>query len=133
MPLQTRQIRCFTGLAIVVGVLSWAASEIIPKSRYGYAARRINAKISSLRERRPADVSEKLWDESVAWASIAHCNICFSEGHTKYSEMIRFEHDLDETLKSPVDLDTLKWIGERLEKTGPHGQQYFVKVGWWEQ
>lgn len=118
---------------IVVGVLSWAVSEIIPKSRYGCAARRINEKICSLRERRPVAVSEKLWEDRVAWASIAHCNICFSEGHTKYSEMLRFENELDEKLKGPVDLDALNWIGERAAQTGPHGEQYMIKVKWREQ
>jgi hypothetical protein len=133
MPHVTRRIGCFAVLALVAAVFTWAASEIIPRSRYGHAAQRINKKICLLRERRPPDVSEKLWEDCVAWASTAHCNICFSEGHTKYEGMLRYGEDLDEKLKGEVDLDTLKWIGQRLEKTGPHGQQYFAKVKWWEQ
>ena len=133
MPDRARQIGCFAVLVLGAAVLIWAASEIIPKSRYGYGARRINEKICSLRERRPADVSTKLWEDGVAWASIAHCNICFSEEHTKYSEMLRFERDLDEKLKGSINLNTLKWIGERAAQTGPNGEQYMVKVKWREQ
>ena len=128
-----QQTGCFAVLVLVAGALAWSAAEIFPLSRYSLRSRRINEKICSLRDRRPADVSEKVWEECVAWASIAHCNICFSEGHTTYEAMLRYEEDLDEKLKGQVDLDTLKWIGERLEKTGPQGQQYFVKVKWWEQ
>jgi hypothetical protein len=47
--------------------------------------------------------------------------------------MRQFENDLDAKLKEDVDIDTLKWIGERLAKTGPNGAQYFPKVRWWEQ
>ena len=90
----------------------------------------LNEKICSLRERRPADVSENFWNECVAWASIAHCNICFSEGHAKYSEMLRFEHDLDEKLKGPIDLNTLKWIGELAAQTGSNGERYMENVRW---
>src|SRR5262245_5625588 len=128
-----RQICCLAALAMGAGVVVWIASEIIPRSRYGYASERIRSKIASLRQRRPADVDAKQWDECVDWAVTAHCNICFSEGHTSFQEMRRFEADLDEKREGPVDLNTLKWIGERLERTGPHGQQYFVKVRWWEE
>lgn len=127
------QIASFVSLAFIAAVLAWAASEIIPRSRYGYAARRINAKIGLLGDRRPADVSEKVWEQCVAWASIAFCNVCASEGHTPYTEMSRLEHDLDEKVKGPVDVSTLKWIGERVAQTGPNGERYMVKMGWREQ
>jgi hypothetical protein len=128
------QIGCFSAIALVAGLLMWwGATEIIPLRRYSLHAQRINEKICSLRDRRPANVSEKLWEDCVAWASIAHCNICYPGSPTKYDAMLRYEEDLDEKLAGQVDLDTLKWIGERLEKTGPNGQQYFVKVKWWEQ
>jgi hypothetical protein len=105
----------------------WIASEIIPRSRYGYASERIRSKIASLRERRPADVDAKQWDECVGWAVTAHCNICFSEGHTSFQEMRRFEADLDEKLKGDVGPDTLKWTLDRLAATGPTGERYIVR------
>ena len=92
--------------------------------RYNRGSHRINQKILALEGRRPADVSAKLWDECIAWASIAHGNICFSEEHASYRAMCRFEEQLDEKLKEDVSLSTIAWIGERLAETGPHGQQY---------
>jgi hypothetical protein len=133
MSQRIQQIGWFAALAIVAAVLAWGAAKVIPLRRYNLRSQSINAKICALQERRPVNVSEKLWEDCIAWTSIAHCNVCFSEGHTKYEAMLRYEQDLDEKLKGQVDLDTLKWIGARLEKSGPHGQHYFVKVKWWEQ
>jgi hypothetical protein len=131
-PLSPRQHRCFLVLGACGFFFILAAFAIYPQSRYGHASQRIRAKILSINARKPANIDAKLWDECVTWAVTAHCNICFSEGHTKYIAMLDYEKDLDEKLKGEVDLETLKWIGERLEKTGPHGQQYFVTVRWWE-
>ena len=128
-----RQIGCLAALTIGAGVVVWIASEIIPRSRYGYTSERIRSKIASLRERRPADVDAKRWEDSVGWATTASCNILFSEEHTPYESMRQFENDLDAKLREDVNIDTLKWIGERLGKTGPHGARYFPTVQWWEQ
>lgn len=128
-------LRLFAAFLVLIGLSSalWLATEAYSLRRYNLQSRRINDTICTLRERKPPNVSEKLWEDCVAWASIAHCNVCFSESHTKYTAMLEYEKDLDDKLKGPVDLGTMKWIGERLEKTGPHGQQYFVKVNWWQQ
>ncbi|MHB0960503.1 MAG: hypothetical protein ACYC0X_31130 [Pirellulaceae bacterium] len=100
-------------------------------ARYNRRSHRINEKICSLQERRPANVTAESWRDCVAWASIAHCNICFSEEHTSYEAMCRFEVLLDDKLQEEIDLNTFVWIGDRLAETGPHGQRYMAK--WWEQ
>ena len=79
----------------------------------GHRSHRINEKICSLQERRPANVTAEAWSDCVAWASIAHCNICFSEEHTSYEAMCRFEEQLDDQLRGEVDLNTFAWIGDR--------------------
>ena len=116
-------------LPILIVVLT--ASFIWIEDRYYRRSRAINMKICSLEKRRPAHVSAEIWSECVAWASIAHGNICFSKEHTDYEAMCRFERQLDDKLKEDVDLTTLEWIGDRLAETGPHGQQYMDK--WREQ
>lgn len=129
MPHRTCKVACFV---IAAGVLIWIASEIIPRSRYGNVTGRINEKICSLIERSPNGVDEKDWIECVMWASIAHCNICFSEGHTSFEAMRRFERELDEELQGHVGPDTMRWIFGRLAATGPTGHTYIegFKVHW---
>ncbi len=122
---------CLPLLILFIGVVVWFAWTAIPQMRYVQRSRRINQKIADLRAQQPPDVRADLWNECIAWASIAHCNICFSEYHASYEAMCRFEEQLDEKLKEPVDLTTIVWIGERLAETGPHGQQYMKK--WREQ
>ena len=118
---------CLPLLILFIGVVVWVAWTAIPQMRYNQRSRRINQKIADLRAQQPPDVRADLWNECIAWASIAHCNICFSEGHTTYEAMVRYEEDLEEKLEGDVDLTTIEWIGERLAETGPHGQQYMEK------
>jgi hypothetical protein len=114
------------GIAMLVAVLYVASM-----GRYNRRSHRMNEKICSWEKRRPANLSAELWSECIAWASIAQGNICFSEEHTSYEAMCRFEKQLDEKLSEDVDLTTLKWIGDRLAETGPHGQRYMSR--WTEQ
>jgi hypothetical protein len=124
---RTRQIGYLAALIVGICVVTWIASEIVPRSRYGYTSRRITEKIRSLRDRKPADVDAALWNECVDWAVSAHGNTCFSEEHTSYAEMHRFETELDEQLKRDVGPNTLRWVFDRLEATGPAGKRYIAK------
>jgi hypothetical protein len=130
-PVATRKLVGLALLILAIGSLLWMASVVVPLARYNQRSQRINGKINSLELRRPANVSVESWRNCIAWASIAHCNICFSEEHTTYEAMCRFEEQLDNKLKGDVDQNTIAWIGDRLTETGPHGQQYMTK--WWEQ
>lgn len=118
-------------VAVVVG--AFFTTHVLRQRRYGQTSYRISQKIHSLIARRPPHVPPDLWEDCVGWAVTAHGNICYSEGHTPYSSMCEFEQDLDEKLAGPIDLDTLRWIGERAAATGPRGEHYMRKVGWREQ
>ena len=85
--------------------------------------------IQSLMERRPETVPSQTWNDATAWASIAYHNVCFSEEHVTFDELVRFNHDARIELAGNVDLQSIDWIWARLAKTGPHGQRY---VGNWE-
>ena len=124
MPFQPRHFRFFTVLAICGFFLAWFAWAIFPISRYGHSSERIRKKIRSLSDCKPANINAEHWDECVTWAVTAHSNICFSEGHTSYKEMRRFETELDEKVKGGVGPDTMRWIFDRLAATGPTGERY---------
>ncbi|HVV99144.1 MAG TPA: hypothetical protein VHB77_02320 [Planctomycetaceae bacterium] len=115
-------------VCVPLGYSIWYGQQMLHMARYGHRSQRINDKIAALEDRKPHDVSEKMWEECVAWASIAHCNICFSEGHASYEAMCRFEQQLDAKLEEDVNLATIEWIGDRLAETGPHGRTYMTKL-----
>ena len=115
---------CALLVAIVALLLVTAVVRVYPERRYNLASHRINRKICDLQSRRPEGVSPELWDFKVTWASIAFCNICFSEGHAPYEEMCRLERELDVRLQAPIDLQFFDWLWERLAQTGPHGRRY---------
>lgn len=103
--------------------------------RYNLASHRINQKLWALEARRPETISPELWDASASWASISFCNICFSESHVPYEEMLRFERELDGKLAGSIDLDFFEWIWARLATVSPHGSRYVTrfKPNWDEQ
>ena len=123
---------CF--LILVIGYFIWVACHIIPVMRYNRQSSRINHKIFALVARKPDGINTRMWEECVAWASIAHGNICFSEQHASYQAVQKFEKQLDEKPKAEVDLSTIEWIGKRLEETGPNGHRYMnTSIKWWSQ
>lgn len=118
-----RVMAVMAGVAIAVW-LAIAVPQVYAIRRYNLASARINQKIVALELRRPSDVPAEVWQASVAWTSIAICNICFSERHAPYAELLRYERELDERLEGPVDLRLLEWARLRLAETGPHGRRY---------
>lgn len=131
MPTTKQRRRLLVGggltVVLVLAALAWVAISINPVRQYNQAVRRISQKLSDLDQRRPADVSPLVWRESVSWGGTAFVNIGFSESHTPYAEMLRFEHDLDERLAQPVDLGFFEWLWTRLGETGPHGADYVAR------
>lgn len=128
------QALLFVALLMVAASLSGPASKFVSEVQHNQRIRQINDKIVALESRRPADVSPELWSKCIAWASIAHCNICFSKQHTGYEAMCEYEKELDEKLKGDIDLSTIRWIGERLSETGPHGLSYMTtRMHWFDQ
>ena len=110
-------------IATPLGLRIW---QMISYSRQ----QRIGAELlGSLREQRPEGVSPTTWDHATGWAITAYHNVCFSEGHVTFDELVRFNHDTKLKLTENVDLQTIDWVWERLAKTGPHGQKYFDKFG----
>ncbi len=127
MQMQRRQLfGCFFLVIVPVGLLTWIGRRAFLLSRYNRRSDEIRQKIQALRDRRPEAINPEFWEKCLAWAGIAEGNICFSEEHVSYERMCRFEEQLDEKLKEPVDLGTIEWIGDSLAETGPHGQQYMT-------
>ena len=109
---------------ILLNVLACFLAEVVPRQRYISRHRQIWHKLSTLYDRRPADVDVKSWGECMDWIGIAFANVCFSEGHANYTSMCRFEERVDEALRGQPDFATFVWIGDRLAETGPHGERY---------
>ena len=96
---------------------------------YSYARQRAAGAelIESLRDRRPAAVPKATWDNAMAWAITAYHNVCFSDEHVTYKELVRFTHDARIKLAEHGGLESVDWVWARLGRTGPHGKQYVAK------
>ena len=80
-----------------------------------------------LAERRPESVPTKTWEDAAGWAKTAYHNVCYSERHVRFEELVRFNHDARVKFSGAVDLQSIDWVWERLAETGPHGQRYVEK------
>lgn len=78
----------------------------------------------SLADRRPPAVPKKSWDEATDRVVAAYHNVCFSESHVPFNELVRFNHDAKVKLGGEVDIHSIEWIWTRLAETGPHGRKY---------
>jgi hypothetical protein len=83
--------------------------------------------IESLRDQSPKGVSTETWDHATGWAVTAYHNVCFSESHVTFEELVRFNKDAKVRLAEDIDLLTIDWVWARLAETGPHGQKYVSK------
>lgn len=113
---------------VLIGVLAIAAPVGIRFWRLVSYARqqRIGAElIGSLHGRRPETIPKKTWEDATGWASISYNNVCFSESHVAFDELVRFNHDARLQLEGNVGLHSIDWVWERLAETGPHGKRYF--------
>lgn len=123
-------------MLLMIGVIlaTGMAIDFYSKARFYRVYHRINEKVISLFDRRPPEVSPESWEKAVAWAGIAAGNILFSETYTSYEAMCKFETQLDEKLKGEIGIETMHWIGKRLEETGPSGDRYMnTSIKWWKQ
>ena len=91
---------------------------------YGRQQRNGADMLVPLRSRRPEAVSAKTWEHATSWAVTAYHNVCFSEEHVTYDELVRFNHDVRKELEGEVSLQSIDWVWSRLAQTGPHGERY---------
>ena len=121
MRFRLRTLFVLVGAAAAVFAVFAAFLRITEYSRYQRAGAVV---VESLAGRRPANVSQKTWDDATGWAITAYHNVCFSEGHVPLPELHAFIRDVDAKFDGPVDLNTVDWIWTRLASTGRHGKQY---------
>lgn len=108
----------------IVAPVGWRVWRLLAYARQ----RTIGAElIESLRNRRPEGVPNPTWEEATGWAITAYANVCFSEEHVTFDELVRFNHDARMELAGDVNMQTIDWVWARLAKTGPHGQRYVDK------
>jgi hypothetical protein len=101
-------------------------SGISVRSNHTYhnERRRLTSLVESLRGRRPANVSEPIWNRGVDWTVTAHCEVFFSPEHASFANLTAYGKELEEKLRGPVDVNIFDWIWDQLEMAGPGGQRY---------
>ena len=113
--------------ALCAALLAFVIAKAYPLQRYQSAARRISHTLKSVEDRCPADVAPEAWSVGVDWTVTGFANVCFSESHVAYDEMLRFEADLHARLQQPLDTAYFAWVWDRLADTGAHGRKYVQK------
>jgi hypothetical protein len=111
-------------VAIVAALLSFLIVPVGRQMEWTRLARQVDTSIRSLRPTQPNFTGSGTWNCAHGWVITAYGNICFSPEHTATSEMYRFRADVEKKLNSGIDLETLKWIWNRLSETGPRGKRY---------
>ncbi len=79
----------------------------------------VQAKIDSLQNRRPETVEPEQWEEAVTWTHNLIGNVYFSPNEFQLPSLKRLNKALDEKLKEPVGLHTLRWIWDKVEAENP--------------
>jgi hypothetical protein len=127
-----RRISLSGALTVVVLLALFLNFCIVPIGRHmewTRLERQIDSYIRYLKPTPPSTIKPGEWDCAHSWIVNAYCNICFSPEHTAATEMYRLRKDLRAKLRDRIDLETLKWIWNRLGQTGPYGKQYTERFG----
>jgi hypothetical protein len=84
----------------------------------------VRASLASLRLRRSPDVSQKQWQYVVGWTLNAHANCCAIREAVDLDAREEFSKQLDQKLAGTVDMGTIDWIWDELEKISRLGSHY---------
>ena len=112
---------------VTVVLLSFCIAPIASRMEWNRIERRMASSIRSLEPTHPKTIDPRAWECAHSWVQTAYINICFCPEHTSIAEMYRLQEDLDGKLTDEIDLETLRWIWDRLGNTGPHGKQYIER------
>ena len=88
---------------------------------------RVNASIKSLATRRPPGVDQERWTQAVLWTLNANGNCCAVAEFLKTrdrAELQRFADELEHRIHGPVDLKTIDWIWDEIERISKYGKKY---------
>ena len=126
-PLRRRIWRCllWTFVATITLAFCWVGWQMATWHAYCQESQRTwNTLHTTLRERRPPNISQHEWDEGVDWAVNAHTNTFIGPEGASFQSMKQFGDQLDDKLKNEVDFSIFDWIWDQLEQAGPAGKQY---------
>lgn len=121
-----RRISITGALAIVAGTAVLLSLCIIPTGRqmeWRGLQSEMQTTLRNLRPSRPP-VSQATWNCAHGWVTNAYGNVIVVQGVPTTAEMYRLRDDLETKLKGSHDLNTLKWLWNRLGETSPHGKRY---------
>jgi hypothetical protein len=113
-------------LTLPLGVIVWQATAFtLNWNAYSdEAQRQENILCTSLRERRPPNISQEEWEHSVNCAVIARLNVFAGPDYASFQSLKEFGKKLDDKMEGEIDPSIFDWIWDQYEQTGPHGKQY---------
>lgn len=119
------------GLALLlIGGVWFYLSQIRSWGQYRAKNSEIARRLFELKDQVPAGIDPQSWENLTTLTDIGFGNVFFSPQHASYTEMLRFQADLEERLRrdKPIRVETLRWIWKRLAETGPHGKDYSERM-----
>ena len=115
-------------VTVIVLAFCCVVWQVVQRNAYSNEGYRIwNTLNTTLREKRPQNISQEEWDASVGWTLTAHINVFFSPDHASLQSLNEFGKKLDDKLKDEVDPSIFDWIWYQYEQTGPSGKQYVCR------
>lgn len=115
-----------TALLLLIAGIWLCLTQILPLNLYRQKNREIAQRLFDLKEQTPAGIDAQQWENLTTLTDIAFGNVFHSPELASYPEMLQFQSDLEEKLRTdkPIGVETLRWIWKRLSQTGPHGKDY---------
>jgi hypothetical protein len=92
--------------------------------RYYGEVQAISRIIEHWGERCPATTDKLAWDNAISFCQIALWNVCFSESHVKYDDVVKLHLDIEDRSSEKIDVATIDWFWSRLSTAGPGGAGY---------
>lgn len=122
----------FGGLValLILGCTWFYLDQVRPLGLYRAKSRELSQRLAGLNKPVPAEVTPRAWERLTILTDIAFCNVFYHPSAASYDELLRFESEFQEKLRTdqPVRIETLRWIWKRLGQTGPLGKDYTERM-----
>lgn len=109
----------FGAAFLAVALLVWlapAVRQVLLIREYHGLSRDVQRSISDMKTQRPADVPKEQWDRATEWTSNIIAQVFFGLDEAELPGLRKLANDITERRKGPVDLVTLQWIWDEVER-----------------
>ena len=120
-----RRLSRAVAICVIVAGVALTALWVERSHRHGRFCRETRAELETLARKRPPGVTRDQWAHVVGVTLNAHGNTLAFRLLIPRAEMARFESELRERLRGPVDLGTVDWIWDEFARLcGGSAQSY---------